>query len=149
MNYLSTERDQQVAADAINITRDIVSKMNKKFNPREKRPGLNYQTKEELVKAAGGFFFIINFIYYLFINYFSLNNKYLDIGTTIFHPVGTCKMGLSNDSKAVVDSKLRVFGIKNLRIADCSIMPFITSGNTAAPAMLIGEKCARMILDDK
>lgn len=58
MNYLSTERDQQVAVDSINITRDIVSKMNKKFNPVEKRPGLNYQTKEDLIKAAGGKFYI-------------------------------------------------------------------------------------------
>lgn len=57
-------------------------------------------------------------------------------------------MGLSHDPSAVVDSKLRVFGVKNLRIADCSVMPFITSGNTAAPAMMIGEKCGRMILED-
>ncbi len=72
--------------------------------------------------------------------------RVVDIGTTIFHPVGTCKMGQTNDSNAVVDSNLCVIGIQNLRIADGSIMPTITSGNTAAPIMMIAEKCAELLL---
>lgn len=71
-----------------------------------------------------------------------------DIGTTIFHPTGTCKMGKSSDPMAVVNSKLQVFGIKRLRVADASIMPTITSGNTAAPSMVIAEKCADFLLQD-
>jgi choline dehydrogenase len=125
MNYLSTERDQEVAIEAIQITRDIVSHLDPKFKPKERSPGIGFQTKEELVKAAGA------------------------IGTTIFHPVGTCKMGLPDDPSAVVNSELRVNGIRNLRIADCSVMPTIVSGNTAAPAMMIGAKCGQMILREE
>ncbi len=134
-NYLSTARDQCVAIEAIQITREIASFMDKKYNLRERKPGLNYLTQDELLRAAGGLLHVL------------FPSPFAEIGTTIFHPVGTCKMGLSSDDQAVVDSNLRVFGVKNLRIADCSIMPTITSGNTAAPAMLIGEKCARMILN--
>jgi choline dehydrogenase len=71
----------------------------------------------------------------------------VDVGTTIFHPVGTCKMGLESDPTAVVNSRLQVIGIKGLRIADASVMPTITSGNTAAPTMMIAEKCAKMIME--
>ena len=120
-NYLSTESDRQTAARAVKITRHIMSQpaLNKYF-PEEFKPGLEYQTEEELVRLAG------------------------DIATTIFHPVGTCKMGM--DSHAVVDSELRVHGIQGLRVVDASIMPVITSGNTNAPTIMIAEKAADMIL---
>ena len=73
-----------------------------------------------------------------------------DIGTTIFHPVGTCKMGdADKDPSSVVDSKLKIYGISGLRVADASVMPNITSGNTAAPTMVIAEKCFRMITDEQ
>ena len=72
----------------------------------------------------------------------------LDIGTTIFHPTGTCKMGKASDPTSVVNSKLQVHGIDGLRIADASIMPHITSGNTAAPTMVIAEKCAHIMLQE-
>ena len=72
-----------------------------------------------------------------------------DLGTTIFHPVGTAKMGLASDAAAVVDERLRVFGIKGLRVADASVMPRITSGNTNSPTMMIAEKAARMMIEDR
>jgi len=123
LNYLSTEEDRRVAADAIRLTRRIVAaEALRRFEPEEYRPGLAYQTDEELAKAAG------------------------EIGTTIFHPVGTCKMGPAEDASAVVDPELRVHGLEGLRIADASIMPTITSGNTSAPTVMIGEKAADLVL---
>jgi choline dehydrogenase len=121
-NYLSHPEDLRVAADAIRLTRRIVaSPALSAFKPVEYLPGPSLQTEEELHQAAAR------------------------IGTTIFHPVGTCRMG--QDGDAVVDAQLRVHGIKGLRIADASIMPRITSGNTCSPTLMIAEKAARMILE--
>ncbi|OON59412.1 choline dehydrogenase [Massilia sp. KIM] len=122
-NYLSTEDDRKTAASALGLTRRIVaSPALARFQPQEYLPGPQYQTEEELAQAAGM------------------------IGTTIFHPVGTCRMGRSEDPTAVVDSRLRVRGVKNLRVIDASIMPFITSGNTNSPTIMIAEKAAEDIL---
>jgi choline dehydrogenase len=122
LNYLSTDEDRRVAVDAIRLTRRIAAaEALRRFQPEEYRPGTELQSDEELAKAAG------------------------DIGTTIFHPVGTCKMGPADDAYAVVDPQLRVHGLEGLRIADASIMPTITSGNTAAPTVMIGEKAADLI----
>ncbi len=122
-NYLSTEQDRQVAAESIRLTRRIVGQSAlAKYHPQEIKPGMVGHTDEALAEAAG------------------------KIGTTIFHPVGTCKMG--HDAMAVVDSRLRVHGLQGLRIADASIMPSITSGNTNAPTLMIAEKAAQMILAD-
>ena len=122
LNYLSTPEDRQVAADALRLTRSIVAAPAlKAYAPQEYRPGPQYQTQEELVQAAS------------------------DIGTTIFHPVGTCRMGLASDPLSVVDSQLRVIGVAGLRVVDASIMPFITSGNTNSPTVMIAEKAAQMI----
>ena len=117
-NYLSTPEDRHVAADAIRLTRRIVleTKAMQKHEPEEYTPGAEYQTEEELVKAAG------------------------NIGTTIFHPVGTCRIGRENDESAVVDPQFRVRGIECLRVIDASIMPTITSGNTNAPTYMIAER---------
>ena len=121
-NYLSTEEDRKVAADSIRLTRKIVDgRVLQPYTPDEYKPGRQYQTDEELIKAAG------------------------DIGTTIFHPVGTCKMGRDNDPMAVLDSQLRVRGIHHLRVVDASAMPFITSGNTAAPTMMIAQRAAELL----
>jgi choline dehydrogenase len=123
-NYLDTPEDRQVAADAIRLTRRICSAPAlQRFTPEEFRPGPQISSDADLAKAAG------------------------DIGTTIFHPVGTCKMG--QDPTAVVDDRLRVRGLSGLRIADASIMPTITSGNTNAPVIMIGEKAAAMIAEDR
>ncbi len=123
-NYLSTQEDRRVAADSIRLTRRIVSQpAMAPFAPQEVKPGMVGDSDEMLAKAAG------------------------DIGTTIFHPVGSCKMG--NDEMAVVDSSLRVHGLQGLRVADASIMPTITSGNTNSPTLVIAEKAARMILADR
>jgi len=122
-NYLSAEADRDVAARAIQLTRRIVAQPAfARFHPEEYRPGPDYQTREDLIRAAG------------------------DIGTTIFHPVGTCRMGA--DEAAVVDPRLRLKGLGRLRIADASIMPTITSGNTNSPTVMIAEKAARLILED-
>ncbi len=122
-NYLSTEEDRRVAADAIRVTRNIISMPSlAKYKPEEFRPGLEVQDDEELAKAAG------------------------DIATTIFHPVGTCRMG--SDDTAVVDPRLKVRGLGGLRVADASVMPTITSGNTNSPTLMIAEKAATMILED-
>ncbi|WP_260961306.1 GMC family oxidoreductase [Pseudomonas citri] len=121
-NYLSHPEDLRVAADAIRLTRRIVAAPAlSAFNPVEYLPGPSLQTEEELHQAAAR------------------------IGTTIFHPVGTCRMGQDRD--AVVDAQLRVHGIKGLRIADASIMPRITSGNTCSPTLMIAEKAAQMMLE--
>jgi choline dehydrogenase-like flavoprotein len=122
-NYLATEDDRRVAADAIRVTRRIVSMPAlAEFKPTEFRPGAEIEGDEELATAAG------------------------DIGTTIFHPVGTCKMG--SDETAVVDHRLKVRGLDGLRVADASVMPAITSGNTNSPTLMIAEKAAAMILED-
>jgi choline dehydrogenase len=122
-NYLATEEDRRVAAAAIRLTRRIcAAPALARFRPEEFKPGAQYQSDEELARAAG------------------------EIGTTIFHPVGTCKMG--QDPLAVVDEKLRVHGIAALRVVDASIMPTITSGNTNAPTIMIAEKAAEMIRAD-
>ena len=125
-NYLATDADRQVAADAIRLTRHIVTQPGlAKYKPREFRPGPEVgDDTEALARSAG------------------------DIGTTIFHPVGTCKMGSATDPTAVVDPRLAVHGIKGLRVIDASVMPTITSGNTAAPTLMIAEKGAAMIKQD-
>jgi len=121
-NYLSTDEDRKVAAESLRLTRKIVEQAAlAPFAPEEYKPGIQYQTDAELVKAAG------------------------DIGTTIFHPVGTCKMGRADDPMAVLDSQLRVRGIHHLRVVDASAMPTITSGNTAAPTMMIAERAAELL----
>jgi choline dehydrogenase len=121
LNYLSTEEDRKVAVDGMRFTRRIMAaKALAKYRPEEFRPGTAVQSDEALEKAAG------------------------ELGTTIFHPVGTCKMGA--DPMAVVDDALRVHGVDRLRVVDASVMPHITSGNTNAPTYLIAEKGAEMIL---
>ena len=126
-NYLSTEEDRRVAADSIRVTRKIVAQPAlAPYKPEEYLPGpqISDHDPTALAKAAG------------------------DIGTTIFHPVGTAKMGRAGDPMAVVDERLRVVGVERLRVVDASVMPSITSGNTAAPTMMIAEKGAAMILAD-
>ncbi|SNS13164.1 choline dehydrogenase [Noviherbaspirillum humi] len=121
-NYLSTPEDRKVAADALALTRRIVAAPAlQRYHPEEFKPGLQYRTEEELARAAG------------------------DIGTTIFHPVGTCRMGRADDAAAVVDSQLRVRGVRGLRVVDASVMPTITSGNTNSPTIMIAEKAAQLI----
>jgi choline dehydrogenase len=124
MNYLSSDEDRIVAAKGLRLIRKIVLESSefKQYEPEEFRPGANIQDDEELVKAASNY------------------------AQTIFHPVGTCKMG--QDDMAVVDDQLKVHGIKNLRVIDASIMPNITSGNTNAPTIMIAEKGADMILSN-
>jgi choline dehydrogenase len=120
--YLSTPEDRKVAADALRLTRRIAAAPAlAPYRPEEFKPGLQYNTDEELAQAAGA------------------------IGTTIFHPVGTCRMGRAEDRNAVVDSQLRVIGVAGLRVVDASVMPFITSGNTNSPTIMIAEKAAQMI----
>ena len=122
-NYLSTQEDRKVAADALSLTRRIVAApAMAKYRPEEFKPGPHYRTQDELAEAAGL------------------------IGTTIFHPVGTCRMGRIDDPLAVVDSTLRVKGVDKLRVVDASIMPTITSGNTNSPTLMIAEKTAELIL---
>ena len=124
-NYLSDPLDRAVAANAIRVTRRIVEMPAlAKYQPEEFKPGSALQTEEELVSAAG------------------------DIGTTIFHPVGTAKMGPDSDPFAVVDARLRVRGVQGLRVVDASVMPLITSGNTNSPTLMIAERGAEMILAD-
>ena len=125
-NYLSTVEDKQVAADAIRVTRRLMRQQAlQPYRPEEYLPGPSVGDDDaSLAKAAG------------------------DIGTTIFHPVGTAKMGLSSDPLAVVDERLRVRGLAGLRVIDASIMPTITSGNTNTPTAMIAEKGAAFVLDD-
>ncbi|MFM2422268.1 MAG: hypothetical protein RL291_798, partial [Pseudomonadota bacterium] len=123
-NYLATEEDRRVAADAIRLTRHIVGqKALARFKPKEFRPGPEIDGDQALAKAAG------------------------DVGTTIFHPVGTCRMG--SDARAVTDPQLRVNGVSGLRVIDASVMPTITSGNTNSPTLMIAEKAAAMIRADQ
>jgi choline dehydrogenase len=121
-NYLSTAEDRQVAADSLRLTRRIAAMPAlSRYRPREVKPGPQYQSDEELARLAG------------------------DIGTTIFHPVGTCRMGAEGDPLAVVDARLRVRGVAGLHIADASVMPTITSGNTNAPTLMIAERAAEWL----
>ena len=124
MNYLSTDDDKYVAAQGLKLVRKIMLESNtfKKYQPEEYRPGINIKEDEDLVRAG------------------------CDYAQTIFHPVGTCKMGI--DENAVVNDRLCVHGIKNLRVVDASIMPNITSGNTNAPTIMIAEKASDMIIED-
>lgn len=120
--YLSTPEDRQVAAQSLRLTRRIASMPAlAKYRPEEYRPGVQYQSDDELARLAG------------------------DIATTIFHPVGTCRMGRADDAQAVVDSRLRVRGVAGLRVVDASVMPTITSGNTNAPTLMIAERAAEWI----
>jgi len=125
-NYLSTEADRKVAADSLRLTRAIVAQPAlAKFQPQEFKPGVQYQSDEDLARLAG------------------------DIATTIFHPVGTTKMGADHDPLAVLDSHLRVRGpgglIAGLRVVDAGAMPLITSGNTNSPVLMMAEKAAQWI----
>jgi choline dehydrogenase-like flavoprotein len=125
-NYLSTDEDRRIAAKAIRLTRHIVAQPAlAPYHPAEYLPGDRVHDDEQaLAKAAG------------------------DIGTTIFHPVGTAKMGLASDPLMVVDERLRVAGVERLRVIDASVMPAITSGNTNAPTMMVAEKGAAMLRAD-
>ncbi|MFG1180398.1 GMC family oxidoreductase [Xanthobacter versatilis] len=125
-NYLATDEDRQVAADAIRVTRRLMRQQAlSPYRPEEYLPGPSVgEDDASLAKAAG------------------------DIGTTIFHPVGTAKMGRPDDPMAVVDERLRVYGIDGLRVIDASVMPTITSGNTNTPTAMIAEKGARLAIED-
>ena len=121
-DYLSTEEDRRVAADSLRVTRRIAAQpAMARYKPEEFKPGPQYENDEQLARLAG------------------------DIGTTIFHPVGTAKMGSASDDMAVVDSHLRVRGFRGLRVVDASVMPTITSGNTNSPTLMIAEKASRWI----
>ena len=127
LNYLSTEEDRQIAVAGLKLTRNIMaSRALAPYQPRELLPGAEIQSTAALRQAVG------------------------DLGTTIFHPVGTCKMGrdIHHDRMAVVDDRLAVHGVGGLRVIDASIMPRITSGNTNAPTVMIAEKGATFILED-
>ncbi|MGJ7494499.1 GMC family oxidoreductase [Variovorax sp. RT4R15] len=124
-NYLSTAEDRKVAADSLRVTRRIAAQPAlARYKPEEWKPGVQYQSDEELARLAG------------------------DIATTIFHPVGTTKMGADNDPMAVLDSRLRVRGIQGLRVVDAGAMPTITSGNTNSPTLMMAEKAAAWIRAD-
>jgi choline dehydrogenase-like flavoprotein len=122
-HYLATEEDQQVAIDSLRLVRRIAaSPALARFKPEEYRPGAHITDDAGLLKAAG------------------------DIGTTIFHPVGTARMGRLEDPMAVVDGRLNVIGVEGLSVIDASVMPTITSGNTNSPTLMIAEKGAEFIL---
>jgi choline dehydrogenase-like flavoprotein len=124
-NYLATDEDRRVAVDALKLARRIAAQAPlARFRPQEFRPGPGVQSDAELLKAAG------------------------ELGTTIFHPVGTAAMGPASDPRAVLDERLRVRGIERLRVIDASAMPRITSGNTNSPTIMIAEKGAAMVLED-
>ena len=125
-NYLSTVEDRRVAAESLRVTRRLMRQPAlASYRPEEFMPGPAVGDSDEaLIHAAG------------------------DIGTTIFHPVGTAKMGLASDPAAVVDARLRVFGFSGLRVIDASVMPTIVSGNTNTPTIMIAEKAATMVLED-
>jgi choline dehydrogenase len=125
-NYLNTAQDRKVAADSLRVTRRIAAQPAlAKYQPQEWRPGTQYQSDEELARLAG------------------------DIATTIFHPVGTTKMGRDDDPMAVLDAQLRVRGVTALRVVDAGAMPTITSGNTNSPTLMMAEKAAGWILQDE
>ena len=125
-NYLATDVDRRIAADSLKLTRRIAQQPAlAKYQPDEFLPGPEFRSDDELARAAG------------------------DIGTTIFHPVGTCRMGPDSDPGAVVDARLRVRGVERLRVVDASIMPTITSGNTNSPTLMIAERGSDMIRQDR
>jgi choline dehydrogenase-like flavoprotein len=124
-NYLATPEDQRTAVEAMKLARRIAAQPPlARFRPQEFRPGEAARTDEELLRAAG------------------------ELGTTIFHPVGTAAMGPADDPRAVLDERLRVRGLERLRVIDASAMPRITSGNTNSPTLMIAEKGAAMVLED-
>jgi choline dehydrogenase len=124
-NYLSTEADRKVAADSLRVTRRILAQSAlASFCPEEYKPGVQFQSDDELARLAG------------------------DIASTIFHPVGTTQMGTADNPLAVVDARLRVFGVAGLRVVDAGVMPLITSGNTNSPTLMIAEKAAQWIAED-
>ena len=119
-HYLSTDEDRRVAADSLRVTRRIVAQPAlARYAPRELKPGVEFQSDADLARLAG------------------------DIATTILHPVGTCRMGRDDDDAAVVDARLRVRGVRALRVVDASVMPSITSGNTNSPTLMIAERAAQ------
>ena len=121
-DYLATDDDRRVAAESLRVTRRIAAQPAlARYKPREIKPGPQFESDAELAQLAG------------------------DIGTTIFHPVGTAKMGPASDPMAVVDARLRVHGVPGLRVVDASVMPAITSGNTNAPTLMIAERAAEWI----
>ena len=123
LNYLSTGSDQEIAVQGLKFTRKIMqADALKPYAPQEWKPGPTLTTDEQLLEAAR------------------------NLGTTIFHPVGTCKMG--SDTMAVVNDRLQVHGVDGLRVIDASIMPTITSGNTNAPTVMIAERGSKFILED-
>jgi len=129
--YLSTDEDRRIAAESLRLTRHIAAPRHiaaqpalARYRPQEYKPGVQFQSDEELARLAG------------------------DIATTIFHPVGTCRMGRAGEPGAVVDSRLRVQGVAGLRIADGSIMPSITSGNTNSPILMLAERAAEWVQQD-
>jgi choline dehydrogenase-like flavoprotein len=125
-NYLATDEDRRVAADAIRLTRRLMAQPAlRAFRPQEYLPGPQVGDDDAALARAAG-----------------------DIGTTIFHPVGTAKMGLPSDPLAVVDERLRVMGLERLRVIDASVMPTITSGNTNTPTIMIADRGARFVLED-
>jgi choline dehydrogenase-like flavoprotein len=125
-NYLATAEDRAVAADAIRATRRLMAQPAVQgFTPVEFLPGRSVGDDTQSLAVAAG-----------------------NIGTTIFHPVGTAKMGLARDETSVVDARLRVHGVEHLRVIDASIMPTITSGNTNTPTAMIAEKGAQMTIED-
>ena len=124
-NYLSTPEDRRTAAESLRLTRRIVGQpAMARYAPREVRPGPQYQSDDELARLAG------------------------DIATTIFHPVGTCRMGRADDPLAVVDARLRLRGVDGLRVVDAGVMPTITSGNTNSPVLMIAERAAEWMIED-
>lgn len=125
-NYLSTPEDRQVAADSLRVTRRIVAQPAlARYQPQEWKPGVQFESDEDLARLAG------------------------DIATTIFHPVGTTKMGRDGDPMAVLDSQLRVRGIAGLRVVDAGAMPTITSGNTNSPTLMLAERAAEWIVAER
>ena len=124
--YLSAEEDRAVALQAMRLTRRIAAQPAlARYSPEEFLPGIQHDSDEALAQAAG------------------------DIGTTIFHPVGTCKMGMADEPAAVVDSRLRLIGVEGVRVVDASVMPTITSGNTNSPTVMIAERGAQMMREDR
>jgi choline dehydrogenase len=123
-NYLSTDEDRRIAAQALRLTRRIVtgSRAMQRHTPEEFLPGAHHTSDEALIQAAG------------------------DVGTTIFHPVGSCKMGPDSDAQSVVTPQLQVRGIERLRVIDASVMPTITSGNTNSPTLMIAERGADLLM---
>jgi choline dehydrogenase len=121
-NYLATDDDRRVAVDSLRLTRRIAAQPAlAAHRPVEFKPGAQFDSDDDLARLAG------------------------EIGTTIFHPVGTCKMGRREDPLAVLDARLRVRGVSALRVVDASAMPVITSGNTNAPVLMMAEKAAGWI----